>query len=219
MSRLLDLVGEKYGKLTVLEYSGKTKNNKTKWTCLCECGVKVEVQTALLRNGKTQSCGCLKSDMLVKRNTTHGKAKTPEHQVWLSAKARTTNPNFAQSKDYMDRGIIMEEPWFSSFEAFLGDMGLKPTPKHSIERLDVNGNYCKSNCIWATPETQAFNQRKRSTNTSGRTGVSWHRGKGRWETSITVNNKHIYLGSYIDFELACFIRTEAELHYHGFTKE
>ena len=219
MPKILDLIGERYGKLTVIEYSGKTKNNKTKWICLCDCGAEVEVQTALLRNGKTQSCGCIKSDMLVKRNTTHGKAKTPEHQAWLSAKARTTNPNFTQSKDYMGRGIVMEDPWFSSFEVFLGDMGLKPTPKHSIERLDVDGNYCKSNCIWATPETQAFNQRKRNTNTSGRTGVSWHKGKGKWETSICVDRKKIYLGSYIDFELACFIRTEAELHYHGFTKE
>lgn len=219
MGRVLDITGEKYGKLTAVEFYTRDKHNKRVWVCLCDCGKQVNIALDSLRSGKTRSCGCLKTAMMVDRNTTHGKARTSEHSVWLSAKARTTNPNNAQAKDYLGRGIIMEEPWFSSFECFLEDMGVKPTPQHSIERIDVNGNYCKGNCIWATIEVQAYNKRKSILNTSGRTGVHWNKGKEKWEATICKDSKHIYLGSYIDFELACLIRSEAELKYHGFIKE
>lgn len=219
MPKRLDIVGERYGRLVVLEDLSLNGKGKSLWKCLCDCGSIVNILGGSLRSRRTKSCGCIASENLVKRNTTHGKSKIPEYAAWLAAKARTTNPNGVQAKDYIGRGIVMEESWLNDFESFLADMGPKPTAKHSLERLDVNGNYCKENCIWATAEVQAFNQRKRNSNTSGRTGVKWNKGKNRWEVLININKIPTYLGSYKDFELACLVRSEAELKYYGFTKE
>ena len=213
-----NLVGKRSERLIVVNLHRIPVGERDKvvrWECLCDCGNTVFIQTTDFTSGHTRSCGCLKTDMTVDRNTIHGLTGTPEYVAWQAAKARTTNPNVIQSKDYLGRGIIMEEPWFSSFEIFLKDMGPRPTPKHSVERVNVNGNYCKQNCIWGTPDIQAFNQRKRKTNTSGRTGVYWVKSTGKWD--VRIKNQRLFQTE--DFELACFIREEAELHYYGFTKE
>lgn len=213
-----DLLGKRSERLTVVALHRVPFGEKDKvirWECLCDCGNSVFIQTADFTSGHTRSCGCLKTDTTIERNTTHGLARTPEYVAWQAAKARTTNPNVIQSKDYLGRGIIMEEPWFSSFETFLEDMGPRPTPRHSVERVNVNGNYCKENCVWGEPDIQAFNQRKRKTNTSGRTGVYWVKSINKWD--VRIKNQRIFQTS--DFELACFVRSEAELHYYGFTKE
>jgi hypothetical protein len=89
----------------------------------------------------------------------NGKA-TPEYNAWHSMKARCGNPNHKSWADYGGRGLRVCPEWVSSFEAFLTDMGLKPFPNASLERIDNNRGYGPDNCMWATPHEQARNTRK-----------------------------------------------------------
>ncbi|MOA30460.1 AP2 domain protein [compost metagenome] len=88
-----------------------------------------------------------------------------------------------------------------------------------LDRVDVNGNYCKENCRWTTGGEQAYNQRRSSKNSSGRTGVSFYTSRCQWEAYISFNNEFIKLGYFNSFEDACKAREEAELKYYGYTKE
>lgn len=96
----------------------------------------------------------------VTKNTTHGLSHTPEYMAWGNMIQRCTNPNYIYYSDYGGRGIAVCDRWRGSFQAFISDMGLRPTAEHSVERRDVNGNYEPSNCFWATKEEQANNTRR-----------------------------------------------------------
>ena len=217
-SNMEQLSGFRFGKLTVTDdftrSIGKYGNSVILWDCICDCGGTISVLSSGLLGGDVKSCGCLKGEVLRERNFTHGLANTPEYRVWLGMRNRCNNPKGLAAKHYHERGIIVEEPWNSSFTAFLGDMGKRPTALHTIERVDVNKNYCKENCIWTdNGSLQAYNQTKRSTNTSGRTGVSFY--KGRWIAYIGEK----YLLSSYNFEEAVAARESAELELYGFNKE
>jgi hypothetical protein len=109
--------------------------------------------------GDTKSCGCLKKEK--PGNTKHNKCYSKEYRAWKHAKERCYNPNNAKYKDYGKRGIKMCEEWINSPEKFLEDMGPCPNitgVRFSIDRKDVNGNYCKENCRWATDKEQGDNK-------------------------------------------------------------
>lgn len=155
----VNLTGKTFGYLIVLEFVEVTKRYRYIWKCLCKCGNITNVRSCSLISGHTKSCGCLHIEKSREVNKSHGKSKTVEYKTWTAIRARCSNPSIPDYQLYGARGIKVCERWNNSFENFFLDMGLKPSKKHSIDRIDVNGDYCPENCRWATEETQSRNKR------------------------------------------------------------
>ncbi len=120
----------------------------------------------------------------------HGLTKTNEYRSWSAAKARCFNTNHHKYAHYGARGITMCEEWAQSFSSFLRDMGYRPSPSHSLDRIDNDGNYEPSNCRWATQNTQASNKRQ-GLPRSGFTGVYRCEAKGKrvWVYEVILEGK------------------------------
>lgn len=149
-----DMVGNKFGRWTVIKRNGRV-GSLAMWLCRCECGKESTVPGARLRGGKSKSCGCLRSVTA----TTHGKTKSLEYSSWYHMKGRCYDPRDKRYKDYGGRGIMVCDRWLHNFENFLADMGNRPGPEYSIDRIDVNKNYEPSNCKWSTIAEQRNNRR------------------------------------------------------------
>lgn len=142
-----------------------------------------------------------------------GDSKHPLYQVWSGMKNRVLNTNDKDAKRYVERGIGICERWlgFDGFEHFLEDMGERPTPEHSIDRIDNDGPYSPENCRWATPREQAANRRSNNKDV----GVYWLKRNKKWAAQIMVDRKQIYLGLYSDYDEAVSVRRSAEVKYWG----
>ena len=123
--------------------------------------------------------------------------KHPLYKTWTGIKNRCYNQRNKDYPKYGGRGITICDRWKDSFDTFVREVGERPSPEHSIERLDNNGNYGPGNCIWGTPVQQSRNRRTFTTNTSGTTGVHYHTRAKKWQARIYANGKRIH-GGYFD---------------------
>ena len=157
MKQAIDLTGRVFGRLKVLRRSGANQAGRALWLCLCECGKTHLAESSCLRSGATQSCGCIRRERAVGRNTSHGRRYSPEYASWCAMLRRCTNPTATDYSRYGGRGITVCERWLR-FETFFADMGPRAAGR-TLERIDNEKGYEPLNCRWATTTEQNRNKR------------------------------------------------------------
>lgn len=155
-----NLTARNFGRLRVIHYCGRTRSKNSLWLCKCSCGAERIILSTRLKNGTTQSCGCLSRELAFGRFYKHGETnKTPEYRAWSNLRRRCNDPTHPKYGRYGLRGIKVCRRW-DDYLCFLHDMGRKPQGKYSIDRCNNNGNYTPTNCRWATAEVQSRNTSK-----------------------------------------------------------
>lgn len=220
--RLIDLTGKRFNHLTVLRRAEKNIDGKPAWVCVCDCGNTVTLRGHALKHGQ-KSCGCMmgvRSNDIVPpyyKKTHNNKL----YNQWAGMIFRCTNPSSTRYEYYGGRGITVCAEWLDSFSSFASwslENGYKENME--IDRIDNSRGYCPENCRWIDHKTNSRNRGVKRTNKTGCAGVSWRPSKtgfgGAWRVGITVDGRHINIGTFHDFDDAVSARKDAELKYWGF---
>ena len=157
-----DITGMRFHRLTVIRKLLDRASRNVFWLLACDCGRTHRAPASALRTGRVKSCGCMNQELRLARNQRHGLAargakKPAEYIVWQAMIGRCSNPKNKAFRYYGGRGIVVCDRWRHDFTAFLADMGQRPSPKHSIDRINNDGNYEPGNCRWATQSEQVRN--------------------------------------------------------------
>ena len=162
-----NIIGQRFERLVVVAlHSEGGKHGKRKFLCCCDCDTRKIVLGNNLTRGLSRSCGCLRRELarekmraLCKEQTTHGQCGSPEYRCWVGMLQRCTNPKVRNWKNYGGRGIRIDDPRWLKFVNFFADMGVRPNGM-SLDRIDNEKGYSKSNCRWATASEQNKNRRR-----------------------------------------------------------
>lgn len=211
-----DITNQKFNKLTVLEFSHNSKKRASIWLCLCECGNTKTIEYNSIVKGRIKSCGCLQKEAM-KKLCTHGMHKTKFYSKWSSMKGRCNRESTVNYEIYGGRGISYCPEW-EDFQKFYEDMYEGFSEGLELDRVDVNGNYCKENCRWVTHSENNFNKNKQPNNKSGKTGVSFDSKRLQWRAYIDKDKKRTELGYFDDYKDAVEVRVLEELELYGYTR-
>ena len=153
----IDITGQKFNRLTPIKQVGKGKGG-IKWLCKCDCGNETILSQYLIKSGMVKSCGCLLYEN--DHTKTHQLSKTKLYRVWQAIKRRCFNKNCKDYKDYGGRGVTICQEWLNDFMNFYNWAMISGYKEDlSIDRIDVNGNYCPENCRWVSMIVQQNNKR------------------------------------------------------------
>lgn len=189
MGRVIDLKGRRFGRLTVIEEAGRSKDRHVLWLCKCDCGNKCIVPSNSLKKGDTQSCGCLyKEQQKIPKSIKHGMSKSRIYQEWIDMRNRCVNKNVKCYHNYGGRGITVCEEW-RDFQAFYDwAMANGYTDDLTLDRIDNNGPYSPENCRWVTYKEQG--------NNTSRNHCITHKGKtqtiSQWADELNMKYSTLY---------------------------
>lgn len=215
-------VGSVFGRLTITggpqKYVTRGGYDYTIYPCSCTCGGTKSVRKTHLKSGKVFHCGCTRLDKNGRVHESHDFRDTPIYHSWFAMKQRCKNKNTEMYYLYGGRGISYDPNW-ETFMGFYNDMGESFQDGLTLDRIDVDGNYCKQNCRWANNHLQGYNRRFSELNKSGKTGVLWDRKSNKWRVKFRIpageqiNKWYEYLWD------AVYERMLLEQKYHGIVKE
>lgn len=199
MAKAIRMVGMRFGRLVVVSNAGRSPNGQYRWICQCDCGQTTKpIDGSNLRRGVIKSCGCFRRELSVFRgsllNKSHGMCATRIYKTWSSMKSRCYNANIPNFERYGGRGITVCDEWLNSFEAFYEwAMANGYADNLTIDRIDVNGNYCPENCRWVTIADQNRNKRNTTNieiNGKSQTISQWAKESGIPKTTLFYRYKH-----------------------------